>query len=64
MTKEEIESYEVIALSQNIYRNNNLLNLNCTLNLESDGYKVNAKSIIDTGASKCYISPDLIPSNT
>ena len=60
-TKIEIESYEEIALSQNTYRNNNLLNLNCILEF-GDGYIVNVKGIIDTGASKCYISPYLIPS--
>ena len=61
VTEEEIESYEEIALSQNTYRNNNLLNLYCILEFK-DGYKVNVKGIIDTEASKCYISQYLISS--
>ena len=36
--------------------------LNCIVDFK-DRYKVNVESIIETGASKCYISPDLIPSN-
>ena len=61
VTEEEIESYEEIALSQNTYRNNNLLNIDCIFEFK-DGYKVNVKGNIDTGVSKCYISPYLIPS--
>ena len=55
----EIKSYEEIALSQNTYRNNNLLNLDCILEFK-DGYKVNVKGIIDTEASKYYLSPYMI----
>ena len=36
--------------------------LNC-IDYFKDRYKVNVESIIETGASKCYVSPYLIPSN-
>lgn len=67
-TEEDIESYDEIiendeetALSQNTNWDNNLLNLDCILELK-DGYKVHVKGIINTMASKCYTFPNLIPS--
>ena len=60
-TEEEIKRHEEITLSQNTYRNNNLLNLNYILEFE-DKCIINVEGIIDTRASKYYITPDLIPS--
>ena len=39
IAKEEIQSYEEVALAQNTYRSNNLLNLDCTIEFK-EGIKL------------------------